>query len=126
METARSLVARHPGSRALRRPDAQTGRDGSWSLVLLSAPGVLADVRLPAIFGNHMELQQNQKDRVRGWAEPDEEITVSIERQSRSTRAGRDGRWLVELDPMTAGGHHTLTVMGRNVVSFEDVTAGEV
>jgi len=87
---------------------------------------VLADVRLPAIFGDRMVLQQNQKDRVRGWAEPDEEITVSIERQSRSTRAGRDGRWLVELDPMTAGGHHTLTVMGRNVVSFEDVTAGEV
>ena len=93
---------------------------------MLSAPGVLADVRLPAIFGDRMVLQQNQKDRFRGWAEPDEEITVSIERQSRSTRAGRDGRWLVELDPMTAGGHHTLTVMGRNVVSFEDVTAGEV
>jgi len=87
---------------------------------------VLAEVRLPAIFGNHMVLQQNQKDRVRGWAEPDEEITVSIERQSRSRRAGRDSRWLVELDPMTAVDPHTLTVKGRNVVSFEDVMAGEV
>jgi sialate O-acetylesterase len=87
---------------------------------------VLADVRLPAIFNGHMVLQQNQKDRGSGWAEPDEEITVSIERQSRPTRAGRDGRWLVELDPMTAGGHHTLTVKGRNVVGFEGVMAGEV
>ena len=93
---------------------------------MLSAPGVLADVRLTAIFGDHMVLQQNQKDCVRGWAEPDEEITVSIERQSRSTRAGRDSRWLVELDPMTAVGPHTLIVKGKNVVSFEDVMAGEV
>ena len=83
-------------------------------------------MRLPAIFNGHMVLQQNQKDCVRGWAEPDEEITVSIERQSRPTRAGRDSRWLVELDPMTAGGPQTLTVKAKNVVSFEDVMAGEV
>ena len=126
VETAWSLVARLPGSSDLSGPGTWTGRGGSWSLVLLSAPGVLADVRLPAIFGDHMVLQQNQKDRVRGWAEPDEEITVSIERQSRSRRAGRDSRWLVELDPMTAGGPQTLTVKAKNVVSFEDVMAGEV
>jgi len=95
-------------------------------LVSLCVPGALADVRLPAIFGDHMVLQQNQRDRVWGWADPDEEITVSIERQSRSTRAGKDGKWLVELDPLPAGGPHTLTVKGKNVVSFEDVLVGEV
>jgi sialate O-acetylesterase len=87
---------------------------------------VLADVRLPAIFGDHMVLQQNQKDRVWGWADPDEEVTVSIERQSRTARAGKDGKWLVELDPLPAGGPHTLTVKGKNVVDFEDVLVGEV
>jgi sialate O-acetylesterase len=95
-------------------------------LVWLGVTAALADVRLPAIFGDHMVLQQNQKDRVCGWADPDEKITVSIERQSRSLRAGRDGRWLVKLDPMAAGGPHTLTVKGKNVVSFENVMVGEV
>ena len=81
-------------------------------------PWNLAEVRLPAIFGDHMVLQQNQRDRIWGWADPDEAITVSIERQSRSTQADKGGRWLVELDPLPAGGPHTLTVKGTNVVSF--------
>ena len=35
-----------------------------------------ADVKVPAIFGIHMVLQRDQKDRVWGWAEPGEEVTV--------------------------------------------------
>jgi sialate O-acetylesterase len=89
-------------------------------------PWSLAEVRLPAIFGDHMVLQQNQRDRIWGWADPGEAITVSIERQSRTTQADKDGKWLVELDPLPAGGPHTLTVKGTNDVSFEDVLVGEV
>ena len=98
----------------------------AMSLVLLGVPGALADVRLPAIFGDHMVLQQNQRDRIWGWADPGEQIAVSIERQSQSTRAGKDGKWLIELEPLPAGGPHTLTVTGKNVVSFADVLVGEV
>lgn len=103
-------------------------RSAAIILLLLSAcaPAALAEVRLPAIFGDHMVLQQNQRDRVWGWADPDEDVSISIDQQSRSTRAGRDGKWLVELDPMPAGGPHTLTVKGKNVVTFKDVLIGEV
>jgi sialate O-acetylesterase len=96
------------------------------SLVSLSVSGVFADVRLPAIFGDHMVLQQNQKDRVWGWADPDEEINVTIQQQSRSGRAGKDGKWLVELDPMPTGGPYVLTVKGKNTIRLEDVLVGEV
>jgi len=50
-----------------------------------------ADVKLPAIFGDHMVLQRDQKDRVWGWADPGEEVTVTIKDQSKTAKAGPDG-----------------------------------
>ena len=48
-----------------------------------------ADVSLPAIFGNHMVLQHDQKDRVWGWAEPGEEVTVTIAGQTQDGQGRR-------------------------------------
>src|SRR5579864_1210794 len=87
---------------------------------------VRADVKLPAIFGNHMILQQAQNDRVWGRAEPGEEVTVRIADQAKTTKAGDDGKWTVTLGPMPAGGPHTMTVTGKNTVTCDDVLVGEV
>src|SRR6516165_3861475 len=86
----------------------------------------MADVKLPSIFGTHMVLQRDQKDRVWGWAEPGEEVTVQIAGQTKSAKAGSDGAWHVMLDPMPSGGPHTMTVEGKNKVQFDDVLIGEV
>ncbi len=100
---------------------------GGLLLVATGAERVAkADVRLPAIFSNHMVLQQGQNDRVWGWAEPNEEVTVSIEGQSKTTKADDKGHWSTTLDPLKAGGPFTLTVKGKNTVTFEDVLVGEV
>ncbi len=85
-----------------------------------------AEVKLPAIFGDHMVLQQNHRNRIWGWADPREEVFVSIDRQLKSVMAGPDGKWLAELEPMPAGGPHTLTIKGKNEVRIEDVLIGEV
>ena len=85
-----------------------------------------ADVKLPAIFGSHMVLQRDQKDRVWGWAEPGEKVSVEIAGQSKTVDTGSDGAWQVVLDPMSAGGPHKMTVKGKNTVAFEDVLVGEV
>ena len=84
-------------------------------LVLMAGlhPAARADVKVPAIFGSHMVLQRDQKDRVWGWAEPGEEVTVKIGGQSHTTKAGADGSWQVVLDPMPAGGPHTLDDPGQ-------------
>ncbi|MGP0069985.1 MAG: sialate O-acetylesterase [Isosphaeraceae bacterium] len=89
-------------------------------------PAAKADVKLPSIFGSHMVLQRDQKDKVWGWADPGEEVTVQIADQSKTAKAGPDGAWNVLLDPMPAGGPHTMTVKGKNTVTFEDVLLGEV
>ena len=89
-------------------------------------PRARGDVKLPAIFGSHMVLQRDQKDRVWGWAEPGEEVTVKIAGQSKTAKAGSDGSWQVMLDPMPAGGPHTMTVQGKNTLQLDDVLVGEV
>jgi sialate O-acetylesterase len=115
-------------ARTMHRPlSAQsTARWLPALLVALAPLAARADVTMPNVFGSHMVLQRDQPDRVWGWAEPGEEITVSIAGQSKSTKAGDDGAWSVTLDPMPAGGPHTLTVKGKNTLTLDDVLVGEV
>ncbi len=94
------------------------GRPGVAAALLAliggQTPAARGDVKVPAIFGSHMVLQRDQKDRVWGWAEPGEDVTVKIDGQSHATKAGADGSWQVMLDPMPAGGPHTLSIQGKN------------
>jgi sialate O-acetylesterase len=86
-----------------------------------------ADVALNNMFGDHMVLQQGIRNKVWGKADPGEAVTVSLGGQTQSTTAAADGSWHVLLDPvMDYGGPHTLTVKGKNTVSFSDVLIGEV
>lgn len=92
----------------------------------LLAASARADVKLPAIFGDHMVLQRDTAVPVWGTAAPGEEITVSIAGQTATAKAGADGKWSVKLAKLSATGPHTLTVKGKNTVTFSDVLVGEV
>jgi sialate O-acetylesterase len=85
-----------------------------------------AEVKLPNVFGDHMVLQQAQKNKVWGIADPGESVSVVIENQIQKTTAGTDGRWQVMLDPVPLGGPYELTVKGKNEIRFTDVLVGEV
>ena len=90
-------------------------------LILLAAfaSPAAADVSLNNMFGDHMVLQQGIKNKVWGKADPGEAITVTLGSQTKSTAAAADGTWHVFLDPvMEYGGPHTLTVKGKNTVTF--------
>ncbi len=86
----------------------------------------LADVKLPAIISDHMVLQQNEDCAVWGWADPGEEVTVTIAGKSKSTKTGKDGKWSVKLPELKAGGPLTLVVKGKNSITVNDVLVGEV
>lgn len=85
-----------------------------------------ADVTMAAIFSDHAVLQQKETLPVWGWAEPGEEVTISIAQQSQKVKAAADGSWRVDLTKMDAGGPHTLTAKGRNTVTINDILIGEV
>lgn len=85
-----------------------------------------ADVKLPAIFSDHMVLQRDATVPVWGWADPGEKVTVSIAGQTLSTQPGSDGKWMVKLAKLNAARPTTLTVKGKNEIVINDVLVGEV
>jgi len=87
---------------------------------------VAAEVKLPALFSPHMVVQREMPVPVWGWADPGEQVTVTLAGQSEKTQADAQGRWRVRLPAMRAGGPHVLKVQGRNTVEVPDVLVGEV
>jgi sialate O-acetylesterase len=99
----------------------------SLLFLLLAATAAAADVKLPAIFSDHMVLQQQMPLAVWGWATPGERVEVRLRAQRVSTTADREGRWRVTLAPETAGGPDELVVTGgTGKKRFTDVLIGEV
>ena len=96
-------------------------------LILLAPQTTSADVTLNNLFGDHMILQQGIANKIWGKADPGENISVSLAKQNHSTIAKKDGNWSVHLDAiMEYGGPHTLTIVGKNTQTFEDILIGEV
>ncbi|MEI8290962.1 MAG: sialate O-acetylesterase [Verrucomicrobiota bacterium] len=86
-----------------------------------------ADVQMPAIFGDHMVLQQSIKLPVWGKADPGEKVTVTVGSRSVSATAGPDGKWRVELEILNASAEPvTMTITGKNRIVFSDVLIGDV
>ncbi len=98
----------------------------SATVLGLATGAARAEVKLPNIFGDHMVLQQKQKNKVWGSADSGEKVTVSIDKQRHEATSGTDGKWEVMLTPLEAGGPHTLIIQGKNVIKIEDVLVGEV
>ena len=85
------------------------------------------ELRLPAIFSDHMVLQRDQPVPVWGRAQPGANVTVTLGDQTRSAQADPSGRWRVQLDPLTAGGPFEMTVTdGTKTTRLTDVLIGEV
>ncbi len=86
-----------------------------------------ADVKLPAIFGDHMVLQQEATLPVWGWAAPGEKVTVSFEKSKAEATADADGKWRADLAPIPAGtAAGKLVVAGKNTITLDDVLVGDV
>ena len=95
----------------------------------LLASGIWANVTLPHIFSDSMVLQQQKPVPVWGKADPREAISVSFAGQTQNTIADAQGNWRVTLKAMKAQAGQsgqTLTVRGKNTVTFHDVLLGEV
>ena len=96
-------------------------------MLVLGLAGVEArgDVRLPKLFSDNMVLQQGMRVAVWGWADDGEVVTVTFRGQKVKTTA-RDGKWMVKLGKLKAGGPDTLTIEGKNSITLKNVLVGEV
>ncbi len=102
-----------------------------------------ADVRLAAVFNDHMVLQRNKAIPIWGTAKPGQLVEVWLDsgfpKEISETKiqkktvvryakalADEDGKWRLKLGEHEAGGPFTLTVKGEQAIAYSDVLIGEV
>lgn len=100
----------------------------SFLFIMIFSFVAQADISLPAIFGNHMVLQQNAEVPFWGWARATEEVTIttSWDGNTITTKGNPNAEWKVMLTTPSAGGPYTITIKGYNTITLEDVMVGEV
>jgi sialate O-acetylesterase len=84
-----------------------------------------ADVKLHGLFSDYMVLQRDAAVPVWGWADEGESVTVEFRGHAIKTVA-KDGRWMVRLPKLKAGGPDELKVSGKNNLTLREVMVGEV
>ena len=86
-----------------------------------------AELKLPAVIGDHMVLQQKQANPIWGWDAPGTKITVAFAGANYSATAGADGKWTVKLAAADANSTpQVLAIAGTSKRLIEDVLVGEV
>ena len=94
--------------------------------IFLTAHHSYSNIILPKIFCANMVLQRNKLIPVWGWADANEKITIQFNKQTKSTVAGKNGKWLIKLNVEKAGGPYELVVSGKNTIKLSNILVGEV
>lgn len=96
-------------------------------LVLITT-GLDAKVRMPALFSDHMVLQQNSEVPVWGWADKGKKITVvtSWDKKTYTAQVNSDGSWKVRILSPSAGGPYEMTISDGEEFKIKDIMIGEV
>ena len=98
-----------------------------FTVLLLTATSVRANVSLPDVISDGMVLQQKQRVPIWGNADPGETVTVRFAGQSKKTTAFPDGKWIIKLDPLPANATPaTMIVSGKNTIELKNILVGEV
>ena len=95
-----------------------------FALTLAVTPA-RANVKPNSLFSDNAVLQRGMSLPVWGTARDGEKVTVEFAGQKVSTTA-KDGKWMVHLEPLKAGGPFTMTITGDNTVSIKNILIGEV
>ena len=96
------------------------------ALILAVSTAAQAAVRPHGLFTDNAVLQQKVKVPVWGTTDAEDKVTVSIAGQQ-AEATPEDGKWKVELEPLTAGGPHVMTItQGDDKLELKNILVGEV
>jgi sialate O-acetylesterase len=94
----------------------------------ISFATLFGEVKLPAIFGDNMVLQQKTDAAIWGIASKNTtvKVTTSWNRKSYSTRSGSDGKWKLKVSTPSAGGPYEVSISDGATMILKNVMIGEV
>uniref|UniRef100_UPI003217A23E sialate O-acetylesterase n=1 Tax=uncultured Draconibacterium sp. TaxID=1573823 RepID=UPI003217A23E len=97
-------------------------------VLFVASSAVKAEVKLPAIFGDGMVLQQQSDAAFWGTASANKTVTVitSWNNKRYSTKADSDGKWKLKVKTPTAGGPFSVSISDGKTLKINDVLIGEV
>jgi sialate O-acetylesterase len=98
----------------------------SLLVLLVSTSAARADVKPAPLFSDHVVLQSGMPVPIWGTASAGEKVTVTLNGQKQSATPGADGKWMVRLTDLKAGGPYEMTIAGSNAITVRDVLVGEV
>lgn len=99
------------------------------STALLLACVSYGQLRLPAVYMDHMVLQQQSPVPIWGWAHPTQDITIHVSWDTTTIKTKSDNAtfWAATLYTPVAGGPHSITIKaGGETRVLQDVLVGEV
>ncbi|MEW4451727.1 sialate O-acetylesterase [Bremerella sp. JC817] len=86
-----------------------------------------ADLTWASPFQDHMVLQRNMPVTIWGKGTPRETVDVQFDGQTASAKVDDDGKWMLHLKPIAAGGPHVLSASSAGQkIECRDVLVGEV
>ena len=84
-------------------------------------------MRFASPFQDHAVLQRDQPMPGWGWAGPNEEVVVRLGASAAKVMTGPEGRWLVRLPSLPAGGPYELVASSASgAARLGDILVGEV
>lgn len=86
-------------------------------------------INLGAPFRDNMILQRNMKVPVWGWSKPGTKVSIEFATQKKSGKAGKNGKWIIELDPLEASAEPSefkISESSGNRVTLKNILVGEV
>lgn len=98
-------------------------------LVLGVQSAIIAQVKLPALVGDNMVLQQNAKVNLWGWASPNEKINIQLGWQTApvAITANSDGTWKTAVEtPQGSEKPYNIVIEASNKIVLHNVLIGEV
>ncbi|MCF6332954.1 MAG: hypothetical protein L3J11_06685 [Draconibacterium sp.] len=100
----------------------------SLFIILFVSAQLKAEVKLPAIFGDNMVLQQQTDAAIWGTATANRtvKVTTSWNKKSYSVKANSDGSWKVRVKTPEAGGPFSITISDGKTLKLNNVLIGEV
>lgn len=95
--------------------------------VYSSITGDFGGLNMSPLYTDDMVLQRDTPLMIHGTADAGEQITVSIASQQLTTRAESNGKWSIQLLPISAGGPYTLKIStDKKKLQYNHVLVGEV
>jgi len=98
-----------------------------WLTVAAFANPAVAELKLPAVFSDHMVIQRNVPVPIWGWGDADARVKIEWRDKSFTATVDKSGSWKIKLPPSPAGGPFELTfTSGARTMRIKDVMVGEV